>query len=151
MDLQSKTFSYAGFWKRLAAFIVDSVIVSAGEFLSGFFLGIPYDVLTGRAEFVEHIPEYVLIIISNILFAWVYYAAMESSRKQATLGEMALGIIVTDLSENRISFGRASGRFFAGIISGFTLGIGFLMIGFTARKQGLHDMIAGCLVIDKNL
>jgi uncharacterized RDD family membrane protein YckC len=72
---------------------------------------------------------------------------MESSAKQATVGKMALGIIVTDLDGRRIGFGRATGRYFAKILSALTLGIGFLMAGFTERKQALHDMVASCLVI----
>lgn len=72
---------------------------------------------------------------------------MESSAKQATLGKMALGIVVTDLEGARIGFGRATGRYFAKILSGLILGIGFLMAAFTERKQGLHDIIAGTLVV----
>ena len=72
---------------------------------------------------------------------------MESSAKQATVGKMALGIIVTDLDGRRIGFGRATGRYFAKILSALTLGIGFLMAGFTERKQALHDMVASCLVV----
>jgi uncharacterized RDD family membrane protein YckC len=60
---------------------------------------------------------------------------------------MALGIIVTDLEGRRIGFGRATGRYFAKILSALILGIGFLMVAFTQRKQGLHDMIAGTLVV----
>ena len=58
-----------------------------------------------------------------------------------------LGLKVTDLAGNRITFARASGRFFGKILSGMILGIGFLMAGFTARKQALHDILAGCLVL----
>jgi uncharacterized RDD family membrane protein YckC len=72
---------------------------------------------------------------------------MESSTWQATLGKKILGLKVTDLAGNRISFARASGRFFGKILSGMILGIGFLMAGFTARKQALHDILAGCLVL----
>jgi uncharacterized RDD family membrane protein YckC len=74
---------------------------------------------------------------------------MESSSKRATLGKMALGIIVTDLEGKRISFGRATGRFFSKILSGIIIYIGFIMVAFTDKKQGLHDMIAGTLVIAK--
>jgi uncharacterized RDD family membrane protein YckC len=78
---------------------------------------------------------------------WIYYAALESSSWQATLGKKILGLRVTDLAGNRISFARASGRFFGMILSSMILGIGFLMAGFTARKQALHDILAGCLVL----
>jgi uncharacterized RDD family membrane protein YckC len=72
---------------------------------------------------------------------------MESSPKQGTLGKMALGIVVTDMDSRRISFGRATGRYFAKILSGLILGIGFLMVAFTEKKQGLHDILAGTLVV----
>jgi uncharacterized RDD family membrane protein YckC len=79
--------------------------------------------------------------------SWLYSALMERSSKQATLGKMALGIRVTDLDGNRIGFGKATGRYFAKILSALILGIGFLMVAFTQRKQGLHDMLAGTLVM----
>ena len=78
---------------------------------------------------------------------WLYFALLESSAKQGTLGKMALGIRVTDLDGNRISFGRATGRYFAKFISAIILYIGFIMAAFTAKKQALHDIIASTLVI----
>jgi uncharacterized RDD family membrane protein YckC len=88
-----------------------------------------------------------IIMICFFLGPWLYYALMESSKNQATVGKLALGLKVTDEKGKRISFGRASGRFFAKILSSIILGIGFLMIAFTEKKQGLHDEIAGCLVV----
>ncbi len=78
--------------------------------------------------------------------SWLYEALMESSSYQATLGKMIFGMKVTDLYGNRISFGRATGRHFAKWLSGMILCIGYIMVGFTERKQGLHDMLAGTLV-----
>jgi hypothetical protein len=80
---------------------------------------------------------------------WLYYALMESSELQATLGKRALGIKVTDLEGNRISFGRASVRLLGHIVSGITLGIGFAMAVFTNKRQTLHDKIAGTLVVGR--
>ena len=74
---------------------------------------------------------------------------MESSRFQGTLGKLAVQIKVTDLDGNRISFGRATGRHFGKIVSGMILMIGYIMVAFTERKQGLHDIMAGCLVVRK--
>jgi uncharacterized RDD family membrane protein YckC len=85
----------------------------------------------------------------GLIGGWLYEALMESSAKQATLGKMLLGLMVTDEAGNRISFARASGRHFAKYISSFTLFIGYIMAGFTAKKQALHDMIAGTLVVRK--
>ena len=75
---------------------------------------------------------------------------MESSPKQATLGKMALSIVVTDLEGKRISFGKATGRYWGKIISGLILCIGYFMAGFTEKKQAFHDMMAGCLVVAKS-
>lgn len=88
-------------------------------------------------------PAYPIVTVAQ----WLYHALMESSAKQATLGRMALGIRVTDLNGNRIGFGRATGRYFAKILSALILGIGFLMAAFTAKKQALHDIPAGTLVV----
>ena len=92
-------------------------------------------------------PELDLMVA--LVVQWLYFAVMESSAKQATLGKMAVGIRVTDLAGNRVSFLRASGRYFGKIISGMILCVGYLMAAFTARKQALHDMMAGCLVVRK--
>jgi len=94
-----------------------------------------------------HIVDGIVGFVFSSCASWIYEAAMESSAKQATLGKMALGLKVTDVEGRRISFARATGRHFAKYISGMILLIGYIMAGFTARKQALHDMIAGTLVI----
>ena len=81
-----------------------------------------------------------------VLLVWLYRAGMESSRFQGTLGKLAVQIKVTGLDGNRISLERATGRHFAKVLSAIALGVGYLMVGFTARKQGLHDRLAGTLV-----
>ncbi|MFW9806568.1 MAG: RDD family protein [Candidatus Thorarchaeota archaeon] len=120
---------YAGFWKRFVAWIIDmvatQVVISAVSLVTG---GIGGGLL-------------------GLVGGWLYFALMESSSKQATLGKMALGIIVTDYNGNRISFARATGRHFAKIISAILLLVGYIMIAFTEKKQGLHDIISGCLVV----
>jgi uncharacterized RDD family membrane protein YckC len=138
VDQQAKTtagvahvaVSYAGFWKRLAAYIIDGLIVGAA---SSILFVISWGVFTP-----------VLFVVG-----WLYFAIMESSEKQATLGKMALNIIVTDMEGKRISFGKATGRYFAKILSAIILYIGFLMVAFTDKKQGLHDMLANTLVLNK--
>jgi uncharacterized RDD family membrane protein YckC len=77
----------------------------------------------------------------------VYYSLLESSSWQGTLGKKLLGMRVTDLNGNRISFGRATGRYFGKILSGMICFIGFVMVAFTEKRQGLHDMLAGTLVV----
>ncbi len=83
----------------------------------------------------------------GILLNWFYFAGMESSRMQATWGKTLVGIAVTDLNGHKISFARATGRYFGKYISGIIVGIGFLMVCFTKKRQALHDMMAGCLVV----
>src|SRR5205807_8035949 len=86
--------------------------------------------------------------ITGFLAGWLYYALMERSSRQATLGKMAFGFVVTDLQGQRISFGRATCRYFGGIVS-YILFIGFLMCTWTERKQCWHDVMAGCLMFKK--
>ena len=82
-----------------------------------------------------------------VLIPWLYSAYQESSESQATIGKRMLGIRVTDLSGNRISFGQATGRHFGKILSSLICSIGFIMAGFTEKKQALHDMLASTLVV----
>ncbi len=144
-DLKSATDrQYAGFWRRLAAYIIDHILLG----LVGWFL-----IVAGMSGFggisAISIFAFIPMIFSWYLVRWLYFSLMENSVTQATLGKMALGIIVTDNSYNRISFGRATGRFFAKLISQYTIYIGYIIIAFTKKKQGLHDMIASTLVIIK--
>jgi uncharacterized RDD family membrane protein YckC len=100
-------------------------------------------------EWMPLMGAFIRLAFIRTVLNWLYYALLESSTWQATLGKKALGLEVTDVEGRRISFGRATGRFFAKIISALILFIGFIMAGFTERKQALHDMIAGTLVIRK--
>jgi uncharacterized RDD family membrane protein YckC len=109
--------------------------------------GIPLDNQTGLLPSYDR--QSIAINLLTGLVAWLYWAQMESSPWQATLGKKLLGLKVTDLRGRRISFPRATGRHFAKNISALILLIGFLMAGFTEKKQTLHDMIARCLVVRK--
>lgn len=131
---------YAGFWRRVAAYIIDSIVIGIVAQLLITIVGFGID------SFAAIQAIYGAI---NLVGGWLYYAIMQSSSNQATLGKMALAIIVTDSAGNKISFARATGRHFAKIISTIILLIGFFMIAFTKKKQGLHDMLADTLVIQK--
>lgn len=135
---------YAGFWKRFAAFIIDGLILMVCGFIIGGFIDLVHEFTTGASSSAGALGN-----LGGIILGWLYFAIMESSSTQGTLGKMALGIKVTDLSGNAISFGKATGRYFGKIISAFILFIGYLMVAFTSRKQGLHDMMAGCLVVNR--
>lgn len=137
--------SYAGFWKRVAAAIIDGIITMIGGFVVGLVFG--FVMVAGGTT-----DPAALESMGNglgLILGWVYFATMESSSAQGTLGKMALGIKVTDLEGNRVGFGKATGRHFGKIISAIILCIGFIMVAFTQKKQGLHDMMAGCLVVNK--
>jgi uncharacterized RDD family membrane protein YckC len=140
---------YGGFWMRFVAAVIDGILVELVVLPVGAVVGAVIG-LAGSAVDMPGIGIHMVsLIISGavgVLASWIYEAAMESSSKQATVGKMALGLKVTDLEGRRISFARASGRHFAKYISGLTLLIGYIMAGFTERKQALHDMIVGTLV-----
>lgn len=137
---------YAGFWKRFAAFIIDRIILLVGGGIVGGVFGFVYG-LSNPDPDLQLVQLYASIIGSVINF--FYFTLFESSPFQATPGKLALGIIVTDLDGNRISYLRAVGRYFAKILSLLTFFIGYIMAGLTERKQALHDLIAGCLVVNK--
>jgi uncharacterized RDD family membrane protein YckC len=163
---------YAGFWRRFAAYFIDGIIVGAVFWIiaiigfGGMFGGLMmharhshnFNYSYNSDGTYNGDPAVVMSMIMMCLaFAavaaiggWLYFGLMESSAKQGTLGKMAVGIKVTDLQGNRISFGRATGRYFSKILSGLILYIGYMMAGFTEKKQALHDMIAGTLVVVKS-
>ena len=87
----------------------------------------------------------------SLVVTWLYHALMESSEWQATVGKKVLGLVVTDMAGQRVSFGRLTGRHFGKIITNMIpMFIGYIMAGFTERKQSIHDMIAGCLVLRRS-
>jgi uncharacterized RDD family membrane protein YckC len=145
--------AYAGFWLRFVAWILDRVLLGVVTRILLFpFFGMSAmrAILRGHPSPEDLAPLFGMfgrMIAVSLVLEWLYYALMESSAWQATLGKKALGLRVTDLQGNRVSFGRATGRFFSRIVSSLTLFIGYIMAGFTERKQALHDMMAGCLVI----
>ena len=91
----------------------------------------------------------VCINIIGFVVGAIYYVTLDASAKQGTWGKQIVGLKVTDLEGRRISVGRAIGRFFARYLSVCTCGIGFLLPLFTQKKQTLHDLICGCLVLNK--
>jgi uncharacterized RDD family membrane protein YckC len=156
---------YAGFWLRAVAYLLDGLIV--GIVALPIIIGLA--VVTGLSAAVgamgsngENDPQAILATAGFFMFLsllivvvlgglWLYYALLESSNWQGTVGKKALGLIVTDLDGRRVSFARATGRFFSRLITGLVpLMIGYILAGITAKKQALHDMIAGTLVLRKS-
>ncbi len=143
---------YASFWLRVPGFWVDFMVifsvcygaVSIILLITSLIFPDLFDSPTSR--FFEYYFSSILVLA--LVVGWLYCAVMESSRLQATLGKLAMGIIVVDLNGDRISFWKATGRYFAKILSWF-LFLGFIMAGVSDKKQALHDFISGCLVILK--
>ena len=137
---------YAGFWKRLLASVVDlgatSLIFFSLAIILPILLGPRLGVPGGRVILVSG-------AVAGLLIAWLYWALMENSAQQGTVGKVLLGIVVTDAEGNRMSFGKATVRHFGKVASALPVLAGFILAGFTAKKQGLHDLITGSLVVMK--
>ena len=150
---------YAGFWLRFVAYLIDALISGVAFLL----LLIPIMVIGGGMSAIGRIASgedpgdfwqlFTSIFAAAVLLVaatWLYYALLESSSWQGTIGKKALNLKVTDMAGNPVSFGRASGRFFARFITRLIpLEIGYILAGFTEKKQAIHDMIASCLVLRK--
>ena len=138
---------YGGFWMRFAAYIIDYIITYVGGLIVGFVIGFALALVLRSGRDAMEAEAGRLGDSPDSSSAWLYYALMESSPRQATFGKLAVGLKVTDMNGGRIGFGQATGRFFGKIISGLILCIGFMMAGWTERRQALHDMMANTLVV----
>ena len=129
---------YAGFWIRFWAYVIDCIFLT--------LLSIPYALWSA----IAHTPvssESPSFYVISWLVGWLYFSLFEASAWQATPGKRIMGLRVADLMGRRISFLRATGRYFSKIISGIILCIGYIMIGLTEKKQGLHDTMASTFVL----
>lgn len=143
---------YIGFWKRFGAYWIDYFILFAVNIVFiivwifiGGLLEIQLSALKLNEDTVANIVGGTGV---TMIFAiqWLYYALFESSKLRATLGKLAIQAVVVDKNGMRITFLRASVRYWCKIISILTIFIGFIMAGFTPKKQALHDMISGTYV-----
>jgi uncharacterized RDD family membrane protein YckC len=158
----STAVSYAGFWKRVLAYLIDAFVLyfpfslleipfgmrKAYEVLNQKVLAADTDLHAAVQAYQNFYIEQWPYFLTTLVLGWLYFAVCESSSWQATIGKLALGMRVTDLHGARISFGRALGRYGGKLISGFIFCVGFLLVAFTQRKQGLHDMLANTLVLN---
>jgi uncharacterized RDD family membrane protein YckC len=154
---------YAGLGRRFVAFIVDFIIIVLFDLVAMAVLGLTRGLQNSYFYFVQHVPADQLTtegtmaaLLGSIIAAygvvliaipWLYFAGFESSRSQATPGKLLMRIVVTDMTGNKPTFARVTLRHFAKFVSALPVLLGFLAIGFTQRRQGLHDLIAGCLVL----
>jgi uncharacterized RDD family membrane protein YckC len=132
---------YAGFWRRFCAAFVDGIILA----IAGAFLDLAFRVSIVEPDWTGSKTWFSCIV--KLVLGWLYSALFESSARQGTLGQQLLDIRVTDLQGRRISFARATGRHFGQIVSVLILCVGYIMIALTEKKQALHDMMAGCLLV----
>jgi uncharacterized RDD family membrane protein YckC len=154
---------YAGLGRRFVACIVDIIVIVIFGLVAASVLGLFRGLQNAFFYLVQQVPAAELTpdgsttaLVGSILAAyglllvvipWLYFAGFESSRSQATPGKVLMGLVVTDMEGTRPTFARTTLRFFGKFISALIIFIGFLMIGFTKKHQGLHDRIAGCLVL----
>lgn len=137
---------YAGFWKRVAAYLLDSIFYTIAYYVV---------LLSLTAVVIHNLPQAKQDLAAGLVSAFVtlggflfYFVYLEASSWQATPGKKIMGVKVTDLNGNRISFWRSLGRHLGMTLSSLILGIGYLMCAWTEKKQCLHDMLAGCLVVN---
>lgn len=144
-----------GFWKRLAAYLIDSMLIGIAYYAVSMFLTVFVLALGFASEKWMSNPEVAMALMVGGIYlvmgalSLAYYVGFESSSMQATLGKRAVGIKTVDLDGRRLSRGRAFGRWLASWLSYATFGVGYLMIAFTDRKRGLHDLIAKTQVVDR--
>ncbi len=144
-QIGTRWVTYAGFWIRVVAQLIDGLVLWAFFIAVDFLLlGDPFPPEPPRTT-----PAYAASSVVVVLTVWLYTAVMESSHRQATLGKMLVGINVTDLEGNRISFGHATGRHFAEYLCFFTFQLGYVMNLFTDKRQCLHDKVARTLVLER--
>ena len=160
---------YASFFKRLIAYLVDKLILGlllvplilltiadiGTSVVSNpwVYLDLDHDLPLFLEAFLSSIPAVMIVsyIAAYIVFSWLYFALLESSSRQATLGKMLLGIFVTDERGARIGFARALGRTLAKILSKYFCYLGYIITLFTERSQALHDLLASTLVLEPDL
>lgn len=135
-------FPLAPFGKRAGAFAIDIVILVVAGILVTLVIENPLLAVTQSFGFAATVG-----FLLRIVAGWLYFVLLEISPRQGTLGKILVEIKVTDASGNRLGFGQATGRYFSKCLSGLILGVGFFFPLWTPRKQALHDIIAGTLVL----
>jgi len=138
---------YAGFWLRFAAYLIDTLVLGLVFVPVGIIIGVIM-AASGNDETSEPMQLVNMgINVGSIFAGWLYSSLLESSSWQGTVGKKLIGLRVTDLNGYRISFGKATGRYFGKVLSSMICLVGFIMVAFTEKQQALHDLLAGTLVV----
>ncbi|WP_252229139.1 RDD family protein [Clostridium sp. ZBS15] len=143
---------YAGFLNRYLAYFIDRLAIFL-VYILFWLVWILFDRILNEIGIEQKIKKIILGnlgVIIYLVIPWLYYSFFESSNGKATLGKKALGIIVVDANNNKISFLRATVRYWSKYISLIIFFIGYIMAGFTKKKQALHDIISVTYVIKNN-
>jgi uncharacterized RDD family membrane protein YckC len=141
--------AFAGFWLRAVAYLIDTILISVvfgliASFYPSTFIKFPDAASTSLTSLPQLTP---IAFAITITVTWFYYTMFEASIWQATPGKRVLRLYVADLNGQRVTFARAAARNFAKMISSLTFLVGYLVAGFTEKKQALHDILASCLVL----
>jgi uncharacterized RDD family membrane protein YckC len=137
---------YAGFWRRVAAMLVDVLLLFFPGTILRVGVGMPPPWSPQPMKDGE-MGLYLTVFAITTVFTWLYSALLESSRWRGTLGQQLLDMRVGDGRDRRISFGRATARYFAQYLSAALCLVGYLFNLWTPRRQTLHDMVAGCVFV----
>ena len=139
---------YGGFWIRVVAYVIDGILLNIVFGVLGLVTGISMiPTRFSDMDSIDALASMGQLQLVSLVITWLYFALMESSARGATVGKMAVGLRVVTDQGLQLSFLHATGRFFAKFISTIILFIGFIMVAFTDRKRGLHDIIASTLVV----
>ncbi|NFA42111.1 RDD family protein [Clostridium botulinum] len=144
---------YAGFLNRYLAYFIDRLAIFL-VYILFWLVWILFDKTLNEIGIDPKIKKMILGnlgVIIYLVIPWLYYSFFESSNGKATLGKKALGIIVVDANNNKISFVRATVRYWSKYVSLIIFFIGYIMAGFTKKKQALHDIISVTYVVKKDV
>ncbi|MEL6460108.1 MAG: RDD family protein [Cyanobacteria bacterium J06621_15] len=160
---------YATIVRRFCAYQIDfiillfistclSVFVSSslgfdsyfiGEGVAGAWFGSTGWLIGGLSLFTDASAIVKICLMIGLITNWLYFTVLESSKLQSTLGKSILGVKVTDLNHQKISFSQANIRYWGKLVSILMLMIGLIMIMFNQKRQSFHDMVAKTIVIRK--
>lgn len=137
----SGEMTYGGFWVRFRAQFVDGIVIGVGGMIAGFLIGLGLGA-AGMSGWAAKALSQVFLYALGIAYVTYFLGAYG-----ATLGKMVCGLKVVRPDGDKVTYGRAFGRYWANLLSAFTLGIGYIMAGFDGEKRALHDRICDTRVI----
>jgi len=137
---------YGGFWRRFWATVVDSLVLFFPDAILRVSFGLP-TIFSLRAARDDEMAALLTVLSISTALGWLYGAGLESSAAQGTLGQQLMNLRVCDTNLRRVTFARATARHFGQVFSTLLCGIGYLFNLWTTRRQALHDMLAGCVLV----